>query len=119
MQVIVGARKQAHLFAIVAIQRVNAILGIRHAVNGAVRIVGRLNWRILVHQIECDLCHEPLEWLAPETLANGPLFGQIAGVDVFVTARITLIQIVLVLVHPHFGHSLVILNVHAFGIDEK
>lgn len=70
--------------------------------------VWRLNWRVMLDQIEGNLGHEPLETLTVESGADSLLLCQVAGVEIAVV-RPVLVQVLGVLVHPHLRNALVVL----------
>lgn len=93
---------------------VDAQPSIGHAADGSPREIWRLNHRILSRQIERYFLHEPLERFAVQFFSDGNLFCQISRVYNGIDPRASHVQILLVLVHPHFSHAFVVL-----GIERK
>lgn len=71
--------------------------------------IGWLNGGIFLWLIKGDFLHEPFERFALQFLSEGLLPGDIARVEISVM-RTSHVQVLFVLVHPHFGHSFVVLK---------
>lgn len=94
-------------------ESVDAQPRIGQAADGSPGEVWRLNHRILPRQIERYLLHEPLERFAMQFFSDGNLLRQISRVQIAIDMA-PLVQVLLVLVHPHFSYAFVVL-----GIERK